>query len=71
VKRKRPGIYNLIHLHLNGMKGLWIYAADMFAVGLILLSLSGIYLVRGRFTRNEYFFLISGILMPVLFYLYL
>jgi hypothetical protein len=71
VTRKRPGIYNLIHLHLNGIKGLWIFAADAFAVGLIVLSLSGIYLAKGRYTRNEYFFLTAGILIPVLFYLYL
>ena len=71
VTRKRLGIYKLIHLHLNGLKGLWILAADVFAVGLILLSLSGIYLVKGRFTRNEYFFLIAGMLIPILFYLYL
>ena len=71
VTRKRPGLYNLIHLHLNGIKGLWIFAADLFAGGLILLSLSGIYLVRGRFSRNEFFFLTAGMLMPVVFYLYL
>ena len=71
VTRKRLGIYNLIHLHLNGIKGLWILAADAFAVGLIVLSLSGIYLAKGRYTHKEYFFLTAGILLPVLFYLYL
>lgn len=69
ITRKRPGVYNLIHLHLNGFKGLWILAADLFAVGLILLSLSGVYLVRGKYTRNEFVFLIAGILMPVVFYI--
>jgi hypothetical protein len=71
VTRKRPAIYNLIHLHLNALKGLWIYFADFFAIGLIFLSISGIYLVLGRFTRIEIIFLITGILLPVVFYLYL
>ena len=71
VTRKRLGIYNLIHLHLNGIKGLWIFAADAFAVGLIVLSLSGVYLVKGRYTRYEFILLTAGILIPVLFYLYL
>lgn len=71
VTKKRFGLYNLIHLHLNGVKGLWIPAADVVSIGLILLCLSGIYLVWGRYTRDEYVLLITGIILPVLFYLYL
>ena len=55
----------------NDIKGLWILAADACAVGLIVLSLSGVYLVKGRYTRNEFILLTAGILIPVLFYLYL
>jgi hypothetical protein len=69
ITRKRPVIYNLIHLHLNALKGIWSYFADTFAVALIFLSISGIYLVVGRFTRIEFIFLIVGVLLPVLFYI--
>jgi hypothetical protein len=69
VTRKRPVIYNLIHLHLNALKGVWVFIADVFAIGLIFLSISGIYLVLGRFTRIEFIYLITGTLLPVLFYL--
>lgn len=71
VTSKRPVIYNFIHLHLNAIKGLWIYFADIFAIGMILLSLSGIYLTLGRFAKIEYSFLLLGLLLPFLFYLYL
>ena len=51
VTSKRPVIYNFIHLHLNAFKGLWIYFSDFFAIGLIFLSISGVYLTLGRFTH--------------------
>lgn len=71
VISKRPVLYNFIHLHLNALKGLWVYFADFFSIGLILLSLSGIYLTLGRFSNIEYIYLGLGLLMPFLFFLYL
>lgn len=71
IASKRLTLYKLIHLHLNEQKGIWIIFVDVFAIGLVFLCVSGIYLISGRFTSAEAVFLIAGLLLPALFYLYL
>jgi len=71
IASKRPGLYKLIHLHLNEPKGVWIFFVDIFAIGLVFLSISGIFLISGRVARADVVFLIAGLLLPALFYLYL
>jgi uncharacterized protein len=67
--RKRPILYDFIQLHFNSLKGGWIALADVFAVGLMFLSFSGVYLAWGKFDGTDRVFLIAGILLPFLFYL--
>ncbi len=60
-------------LHLNNAKKLWTWIADIFAGSLILLAISGIFMLKGKKGikgRGKWFILI-GILIPLLFlYLY-
>lgn len=58
-------------LHLNNPKKVWTYVADLFAVGLIFLGVSGMFMIRGRkgiTGRGKYLITIS-ILIPVVFLL--
>jgi uncharacterized protein len=70
ITRKRPIIYDTIQLHLNGLKGSWAYISDTFAIGLIFLSISGVYLALGRLSRMDLAILTTGLLLPILFFLY-
>ena len=45
-ERRLLRAFNL--LHLNEPRGLWTYAADLFAVALILLAVSGLFMMKGR-----------------------
>lgn len=66
--KRRPFIGAMARLHYNPGKW-WTYFADFFAVGLIVITLSGIILVKGRkglFGRGG-LELLAGILIPLLF----
>lgn len=45
---ERPVFFDLNFLHLNKGKGAWTVVADVYAGALLLLALTGIFLVRGR-----------------------
>jgi hypothetical protein len=56
-------------LHLNNPKKLWTWIADLFAVSLIFLAITGIFMIKGKkgiSGRGKWFALI-GILIPVIF----
>ena len=58
-------------LHLNNPKKVWTYVADLFAVGLIFLAITGIFMIRGKngiTGRGKYLVTIS-ILIPLIFLL--
>ena len=70
--RTRPGLYEVNVLHLNHIRGLWTWIADLFAVFLVFLSLSGTFMMkgsRGFYARGKWFFAL-GILLPLAFLLY-
>jgi hypothetical protein len=56
-------------LHLNRGKKAWTYFADSYAVGLLFLATSGLFMIAGKkglFGRGA-FFLAAGIAIPVLY----
>ncbi|MCB9259723.1 MAG: PepSY-associated TM helix domain-containing protein [Ignavibacteriales bacterium] len=58
-------------LHLNHPKKLWTWIADLFAVALIFLAITGIFMIKGKkgiSGRGKWFILI-GILIPIVFLL--
>lgn len=66
--RKRPFFHELNWLHFNPGKG-WTYFADLFAVSLIIITITGIFMNKGKhglWGRGGIELLI-GILIPVLF----
>ncbi|GAA5483083.1 PepSY-associated TM helix domain-containing protein [Haloferula sargassicola] len=46
--RRRPVFYQVNFLHLNP-RGWWKYYSDLFSLALIAVTLSGLFLARGRF----------------------
>jgi len=48
LKAERPVLRSMNWLHLNEGRGVWTWVADAFAVALLFLAVSGVFLVRGR-----------------------
>jgi hypothetical protein len=65
----RPFLYEMNVLHLNRLKGLWTWVADLFAVALILLAVTGLFMTKGRtgLTRRGKWFVAAGLLLPLAF----
>ncbi len=67
--RDRSVIRQTNFLHLNNPKKVWTYVADLFALGLIFLSITGMFMIRGKNGlkgRGKYLVAIS-ILIPLVF----
>ena len=56
-------------LHLNQPKGLWTYAADLYAALLLILAGTGMFVLRGRkgLAGRGKWFVLGGLIVPVLF----
>jgi len=66
--RPRPVLYTLNQMHLNARKGVWVWVADGFAVALVLLALSGLFILKGRqgLEGRGKWFVAAGVLLPAL-----
>jgi len=69
----RPLLYEVNVLHLNRLKGLWTWVADLFAVALILLAVTGLFMTKGRtgLGRRGKWFVAAGLLLPLAFVAYM
>jgi uncharacterized protein len=68
----RPFLKESNYLHLNAPKKIWTYVADIFAVGLIFLAVSGLFMVKGKngMKWRGTWLTFAGILIPILFLLF-
>jgi len=71
---KRVVFFEVNSLHLNNLKGVWTYVADVFAVAMIVLAITGMTMMkgdRGLMGRGKYFVL-GGLAIPIIgiFYIY-
>ena len=66
---RRPLLYEMNVMHLNTRKAPWTGIADAFAAVLIILAVSGIFLVTGRkgLVGRGGLLMIAGILLPVVY----
>lgn len=70
---KRPVFFEVNALHLNNLKGIWTYVADLFAIALIILAITGMTMMkgdRGFWGRGKYF-VGAGLSIPIAFVIYL
>jgi hypothetical protein len=56
-------------LHLNRGKKAWTYFADSYAVGLLFLATSGLFMIAGKkgFFGRGVFFVVAGIAIPLVY----
>ncbi|MHC4940040.1 MAG: PepSY-associated TM helix domain-containing protein [Planctomycetota bacterium] len=68
----RPFLFESNVLHLNHLKGVWTYVADGFSVLLILLAITGMFILKGRqgLGGRGKWFVSAGIMLPVAFLVY-
>jgi hypothetical protein len=46
--RKRPVLWEMNQLHLNTPKGAWTWIADLYALALLFVSVSGLFVLKGK-----------------------
>lgn len=64
---RRPVLFQLNALHLNNLKGAWTYVADVFALALMVLAVTGLFMnkgARGLGGRGKWF-VAGGLAVPV------
>jgi len=59
-------------LHLNHPKKIWTYVADAFAITLIFLAISGLFVLKGKkgFEGRGKWLMLIGFLIPILFLIF-
>ena len=69
--RERPLLFDLNFMHLNAGKGFWTVVADFYAGLLVLLALTGIFIVRGSkgLVGRGGIWMGLGILLPIAYVL--
>lgn len=70
---KRAVFFEVNALHLNNLKGIWTYVADLFALALMILAITGMTMMkgdRGLAGRGKYF-VGAGLLIPISFLVYM
>lgn len=65
----RPLLYEANVLHLNHMKGIWTWVADIFAVLLLMMALTGMFVLRGKtgIKGRGKWFVGAGFALPIVF----
>ena len=70
--KTRPVIFESNVLHLNDLKGVWTYVADAFAVLLLGMAITGLFILKGQNGlggRGKWFFS-AGMVVPIAFIYY-
>ena len=72
VVAPRPGFFQANFLHLNHGKGFWTWYADLYALGLLVLAVSGAVMLPGRLglAGRGKWFLLAGLAVPAAYLLW-
>lgn len=67
--RSRHGLHEMNYLHLNRPRGLWTWFADLYAVALLLVAVTGIFVRKGKngLKGRGKWFIGVGVIIPVIF----
>ncbi len=64
---KRPLLYEINALHLNKLKGVWTWFADLYCIALVIIALTGGLMIRGKQKIRHISLVIVGFIIPVIF----
>ncbi|PLX43795.1 MAG: hypothetical protein C0609_07205 [Deltaproteobacteria bacterium] len=69
---ERPLLFPLNYLHLNHAKGVWTLMADLYALGLALIAVTGLFLTKGRrgVKGRGGFLALAGVIVPAIFFVF-
>ena len=67
--RRRYAFFEVNYLHLNHGKGFWTWFADIYAVGLLVLACTGIFILPGKkgLGGRGRWLLIAGLAIPIVY----
>ena len=67
--RKRPLLYQANFLHYNNPKKIWTWISDFFALSLIILAISGLFILRGKngIKGRGAWLTFAGLALPLIF----
>jgi hypothetical protein len=70
---RRPVLFEVNALHLNNLKGVWTYVADVFALALVFLAITGMTMMKGSrgLAGRGKWFVAAGLAVPVGFIVYM
>ena len=70
---RRAVFFQVNALHLNNLKGAWTYVADIFAVCLLILAITGVSMMKGDrgFAGRGKYFVGAGLLVPIVALVYM
>ncbi|PLX16569.1 MAG: hypothetical protein C0599_14945 [Salinivirgaceae bacterium] len=72
IQKKRSFFFELDLMHRNNFKKIWTWVSDIYAIGLILLAITGMIILRGKkgFKKYGVWWVAAGIVIPVIILIY-
>lgn len=68
----RPVLFEMNQMHLNTPKRIWTVVADVYAVALVVLAITGLFVLKGKLgiTGRGAWLTGGGVLLPVAYWVY-